>query len=168
MFKEKLLFICLFVSIAGCSNLEFVYKSSSEVNIINNKTQYSVNGENRVEIIQYLKKSLGALNDEPIYFLSVNSKKSVVASVIDKDSTASKFEIVYDINYNLKNLKEDCLISEKSISTKTSYNTKSSGYSFGTDISEKEALVKNLESNIKIFLNDIALSSSNLNCNNAS
>ena len=50
---------------------------------------------------------------------------------------------------------KNCIILEKSISTKNLYDAKSEGYSFGTDLAEKELSTKNLHSIIDQFLNHI-------------
>ena len=44
--------------------------------------------------------------------------------------------------YDLYNINKDCKIIELVVSTKDSYDTKSAGYNFGTDISKKETRTK--------------------------
>ena len=51
-------------------------------------------------------------------------------------------------------------------STENLYDAKSSGYSFGTDLAEKELSTKNLHSNIDQFLNELLIDDSNLKCKN--
>ena len=65
-----------------------------------------------------------------------------------------------------ENTSKNCLILEKKIETITSYNTKSAGYSFGSDLSKEELITKNIKSNIDMFFNDISLSNVKYNCNN--
>ena len=59
---------------------------------------------------------------------------------------------------SLKNFKtffsdntNNCLLIDKKITTESFYDAKSSGYSFGTDLAEKELSTKNLHSNIDRF-----------------
>ena len=98
----------------------------------------------------------------------IYSKKNTVASVIEKDATASKFDIEYKINYYLKNRKENCTIMTESIRTISSYDSKSEGYSFGTDLSEKEVSTINIHSNIDNFINNLSILKNNLSCKNES
>ena len=49
-----------------------------------------------------------------------------------------------------------------------SYNSKSAGYSFGTDVSKKEISTKAIHSNINKFLENLNTSILNLDCENES
>ena len=167
MIINKIIIILIFPLLVNCSDIEFVYKNPESLNFLEEKTQLSINGDDKPTIKDLLKNKLGSINDDPVFHLVVNSKKIVNALIVDKDATASKFDITYNLDYNLRNLKEDCLIISKTISTKSSYDSKSAGYSFGTDISEKETSIKNLESNLNKFLNNLIISKNKLSCNNA-
>ena len=57
-------------------------------------------------------------------------------------------------------------IVEKKISTENFYDAKSAGYSFGTDLAEKELSERNLHSNIDQFLDELSINYSDLKCNN--
>ena len=54
----------------------------------------------------------------------------------------------------------------KKISTENFYDAKSAGYSFGTDLAEKELSKRNLHSNIDQFLDELSINYSDLKCNN--
>ena len=82
----------------------------------------------------------------------MNSLKTESAIVINKDATASKFKIKYSINYDLYNLHKNCKVLNKEINTVSTYNAKAAGYSFGTDISQKESGVQNINNNINEFI----------------
>ena len=88
----------------------------------------------------------------------------MVAAVITKDATASKFNIKYTIIYNLYSLSLDCRIYNNKIVTENNYNAKSAGYSFGTDLSEIEASNNNVVKNINTFISSLNKMSEIENC----
>ena len=102
----------------------------------------------------------------PIYNLSIVSSSLVEAAVIEVDATASKFIIKHDLKYILYNTRSNCIILEKNIITKNSYFAKSAGYSFGTDLAEKELSIKTLHSNIDRFLGELLINYNDLKCKN--
>jgi len=59
-----------------------------------------------------------------------------------------------------------CVITEAKISTVSTYNLKSSGYSFGTDLAKKETARDNVEKNINEFFKFLIQNHSNLDCKN--
>ena len=69
----------------------------------------------------------------------------------------------------LKNRKENnCTIISKSIKTNSSYDSKSEGYSFGSDLSEKQVSTINIRSNIDDFINNLSILKTNFSCKNES
>ena len=84
--------------------------------------------------------------------------------MVEKDATASKFSIKYNISYRLRNNLKSCLLISKNIKTESYYDAKSSGYSFGTDVSEKESSVNNLQSNVDRFLDILAVEEFDEDC----
>ena len=167
MFKRILLLTPLLILIMGCSSLEFVYDSSYN-NKIKNKTLFSVSGDNKDIINSYLFNIIGEIVNTPVYKLSIDSNTSIEAVVIEIDATASKFVIEHKLKYILNNLDKNCTILEKEILTKSLYNAKSAGYSYGTDIAEKELSIKNLHSNIDQFLKELTINYNDLKCKNES
>jgi len=164
MIKKKILLLFFSLFIFSCSNFEFVYNSPDELNNIKNKTLLSVIGDDANIIDAYAKKSINLPGDTPDFHLTISSEKTVKAIIIDKDATASKFSVEYQLNYILKNLKESCTVTNKTIKNQTTYNSKSEGYSFGSDLSKNEVSTSILQSNIDNFFNDIVVSKINLNC----
>ena len=167
MYKKKLIVLCITLLLASCTSLDFVYKNNDHKIPIVYKTKYQVVGEDAEVLNSFLQKNLGSPEEGVFFDLFVDSSKKIDAAVIDKDATASKFNIIYSIFYNLKDSNRGCVIIQKTITTKTSYKTKSAGYSFGTDISEKEVSAKSIESNVNQFFNSLIISNKNLTCNNA-
>ncbi len=66
----------------------------------------------------------------------------------------------------INNINKKCIIFEKNILTNNLYDAKSAGYSFGTDLAEKELSTKNLRSNIDQFLSELSINYNNLKCKN--
>lgn len=161
----KLFYRSLFVFfLAGCSGFEFVYNDSLETNEIKGKTYLSIGGDNTEIIYAYAINKIQNNNTNNKYNLSINSKKTIEAMVVEKDATASKFNIKLNISYILSNNENNCVILEKNLITNSRYASKSAGYSFGTDLSEEESLVRNIHSNIDEFLSYLFRSEINFNC----
>ena len=106
------------------------------------------------------------MESNPSYILSIVSSGSIEAAVIEVDATASKFIIKHDLKYTLNSVKKNCVIFERNILTNNLFDAKSAGYSFGTDLAEKELSTKNLHSNIDQFLSELSINYNNLNCKN--
>ena len=160
------LFFCLiFIS---CSNFEFVYDYPSSIKNLQNKTLLSIAGDDIDIINSYLLNKLRPLTEkkEYDYILIIYSKKNITASVIEKDATASKFNIEYKINYYLKNREENCTIISRSIETNSTFDSKSEGYSFGSDLSESQSATMNVQSNIDNFMNDLSILKTDFSCKN--
>ena len=165
--KNTFFVICLFLFLSNCGGFEFVYKSNDESFSIKNLTKIYVNGDNASQVYILMRDLVGDnKNNSPKYSLSANVIKEENAEVITKDATASKFNIKYSISYELYNLNKSCNILNKQINTVSTYNTKSAGYSFGTDLSEKESNANNIIKNINEFITSLNELISLDNCNN--
>ena len=167
MIKRIFFITSLFVLIISCSNFEFVYNTSFQtIDKISKNTLLSISGDNKDIINSYLLNKIGNAESSPAYNLSIFSISSIEAAIIEIDATASKFMIKHDLKYTLSSVKKNCLIFEKNIITNNLYDAKSAGYSFGTDLAEKELSTKNLHSNIDQFLNELSINHSSLECKN--
>ena len=161
--KTILLLICS--TIISCSNFEFVYDFSDGLEKLHEETSLSIEGVDNDIINAYILSKLRTTNtDDALYLLTVTSSKRILAIVVEKDATASKFNIEHEITYNLKNIEINCIIVEDRIKTIDSYDSKSEGYSFGSDLSEKEVTINNIHSNINEFFNILILSKNNFTC----
>ena len=165
MIKRIFFLIPLLVLIISCSDFKFVYNAAS-FDKIKVKTLFSISGDNKGIINSYLSSKIGNVESNPAYILSIVSSGSIEATVIEIDATASKFMIKHDLKYTVNSVKKNCVIFEKNILTNNLYDAKSAGYSFGTDLAEKELSTKNLHSNIDQFLNEFSINYSNLKCKN--
>ena len=165
MIKRIFFLIPLLVLVISCSGFEFVYTIDS-FDKIKEKIFFSIRGDNKDIINSYLLNKIGNAESSPAYNLSIFSISSIEAAVIEIDATASKFMIKHDLKYTLSSVKKNCLIFEKNIITNNLYDAKSAGYSFGTDLAEKELSTKNLHSNIDQFLTELSINYNNLKCKN--
>ena len=156
------LLICVFI--LSCSNFEFVYKNVPDVNKIEGKTHLIINGDDTEIIYAYAVNKLKNNESDYIYELIIQSKKIIEAVVVEKDATASKFNIKLDFFYSLSNKNNNCLVLNKSFVTLSTYDSKSGGYSFGSDLSQKEVLTRNIHSNIDEFLAYLIRSDTELDC----
>ena len=165
MIKRIFFLIPLLVLIISCSDFEFVYNIAS-FDKIKEKTLFSIRGDDKSVINSYVLNKFGKAGSDPVYVLYIVSDGSIEAVVIESDATASKFMIKHDLKYTLNNMGKNCIIFEKNILTKILYDAKSAGYSFGTDLAEKELSEKNLHSNIDQFLNELSINYDYLECKN--
>ena len=149
---KKLYLLFIFIILNNCGGFEFAYKTNDNIFLLKDTTKVGVSGDSAYDIHVSLKDLIGNNQDNPKYILTVNSTKTEVADSINKDATASKFIIKYSINYDLYNLIKNCQIFYKEIATTSVYNTKSAGYSFGTNLSKNESSIKNIDNNIDDFI----------------
>ena len=139
----------IFFVISACSNLEFVYKTTGTSFKIKDKVYTYVDGTDSTEIYNYLRSKIGsASSDNHKYKMIIKSRNVEKAEIIDKDATASKFSVEYIFLYNFYNTEKNCKVFEKEFSTKDFYDSKSEGYSFGTDFSKNELSKKLIQKNI--------------------
>ena len=150
---NKILFIITIIFILNnCGGFEFVYKTNKNDFLIHNAINIGVSGDDADRVYISLRDVVGDQEDSPKYRLLVNSAKTESAVVINKDATASKFKIEYSINYDFYNLYNNCKVFNKKITTVSTYSAKAAGYSFGTDMSQKESGAQNINNNINEFI----------------
>ena len=165
MFIKSFLFFFTIMTLLGCSNLEFVYNFKDNIKYFHEQTLVNVSGDDSDSLSGYVHSRLKPnKSNSPVYELNIKSDKDVSASVIETDGTASKFSIKYNIRYKLKNSIKNCMLLDQKITTESFYDAKSSGYSFGTDISETESSINNLQSNADEFLRALSVVEFDNNC----
>lgn len=163
---KKFSYIPIFLFILGCSGFEFIYDKSPILEALTSNTVFSVEGDDTQIIKSYLRERLGYSKDNNSYIIKTGSKKIETNLVIEKDATASKININHKIDYTLIMAEDNCIILEKNFSTKSTYDSKSSGYNFGTDISKADISQQNIENNIEKFLTFISTNIDILECSN--
>ena len=156
--------LIIFTFLLSCSNFEFVYNNVSDNNKIKDKTLLAISGDDTEIVYAYAINKIKNNEKNSLYKLSIVSTKVVEAVVVEKDATASKFNIKLSIFYKLLNTNKNCLILEKNFMTNSTYDSKSAGYSFGTDLSEKGALTRAIHSNFDEFLLYLKGFDDKLNC----
>lgn len=162
---KKILFILtIFLFLNNCGGFEFVYNTSDNELLLKDTTRIIVDGDEAYRVFILLNDRIGYNEDSPKYKLLVNSIQTETAATIDKDATASKFIIKYLISYDLYNLNKNCKILNKKITTYSTYNAKSAGYSFGTSFSQKESITQNINKNITEFISFIKTFAKINNC----
>ena len=164
---KKIILLTLMFLVYGCTNLEFVYKQNRTLVQIENQTIFAIEGDDKPIILAYLSQRLG-INEtaKPNYLLEIKSIKTEKIQAINQDSTASKSRISYEMRYTLRDFKNDCKILQNTINSNVSYDSKSSGYSFNTDMAKIDISQKSVEENIEKFFNYLNINLINMACKN--
>ena len=148
----------------GCQGFEFVYDKSPTIKLLENNTQVIISGDDISIIKSQLKNVVGISTSSAKFMLLVSSSKTSNNVVIKDTQTVSQIEINHILNYNLQKKSGGCVVAEAKISTASTYNLKSSGYSFGTDLAKKETVNDNIKKNINAFFKLLTNNHSNLDC----
>ena len=150
----------------GCQGFEYVYDKSPTIKSLENNAEVIISGDDTGIIKSKLKNVVGTSTSGAKFMLLVSSSKTSNNVVIKDTQIVSQIEINHIVNYSLQKKDEGCVIAEAKISTVSTYNLKSSGYSFGTDSEKKETVYYNVEKNINDFFQFIIHNHPNLNCKN--
>ena len=111
--KKILYILSIILILNSCDGFEFIYKLNKNDSLIKNTTNIDIGGDDADQIYILLRDRVGNQEDSPKYKLLVHSLKTESAKVINKDATASKFNIKYSINYELYNLHKNCKIFKR-------------------------------------------------------
>ena len=149
---NKIKYIIIFFLIGGCSSIEFTYKNDLINSPLDNNIQILIKGDDKSIISREVKSSFNE-KEGADFVLEITSKKTQKNQTINTDGTASKILITHSLKYYLKNTAYECNILEKNISSSSTFDSKSAGYNFGTDVSAKELLIENITRNIADFIN---------------
>ena len=148
---------------AACSQFETVYKNK---NILKNNVKVSVSGDMSQQASSYLASLLGTKDSDVKYALFFSSNKTKKKLVISTSSVATKYRTVISSNYSLYDNFLKCEVYNSGIVTSNDFDSRSEGYSFGSDAAEKNSELDNLKNNINIFLFEIDRYSDGLVCLN--
>ena len=162
----KIFLITLTTLIVGCQGFEFVYDKPPTIKQLENSTRVIVSGDDNDLIKSQLNNLIGKSSSDATFSLIIASIKTSSNVVIESNQTVSQIEIEHILNYSLQKKNSGCVISEVKISSDSTYNLKSSGYSFGTDLAKKETSKNNIEKNINDFFKFLINNNFNLNCIN--
>lgn len=162
--KTLVLFFVLLTS--GCANYSFVYDTKTNKNILDNLVSVEISGDDSSTIKQNLTKKININNDSNTHILLISSKRKNQNLVVKENQTASKIEITYEIEYSLKSQSSQCLVLNKKIITSSSYNSRSAGLSFGSDLSKQKILEDTIKQNLKVFLEYVQVEHPEIECKN--
>ena len=158
--------LLFFVFLVSCSSIEFVYDKKYNVDkYIKNTKIVSLNEKNEY-LISYLSKKIENNEESNEYTLKISSQLVETITSTNQDQSAASYYINNIVEYELINNSEKCAVYLDIIETGFSYNTKSAGYSFGTDKSIEKSKNQNLEYNAEVFLKQISSLSKNEVCIN--
>ena len=144
----RFLFVLFFL--LGCSNLEFVYEKKDK-NFLKNSTTLEIRGVQKNIVYSQFVNLIGK-DVEKIYSLDIEVYENISKEVVGSDSATSKYTVSHTISYKLIKENNKCSLLEKKITTTNSYNSKSAGYNFGTDVSKTTTIKNNITNNIVDFL----------------
>ena len=162
----KIFLLSLATLIVSCQGFEFTYDKSPTIKLLEYNTFVTISGDDIDIIISQLNNVVGASTSSGEFTLMVTSSKTSNNIVIKDNQTVSQIEIKHILNYSLQKGGADCIVTEAKISTSSTYNLKSSGYSFGTDLAKIETAHDNIEKNINDFFQFLNNNHSNLDCKN--
>ena len=162
LIKKTFLFL-LFSVIVSCSNFTFVYDNKKTEIPIKNETLVSVSGDKTNIIGLYLNKTIGKASN-PNFKLKIISEQSEFNLVTKDNQVVTVINLQYNINYVLESIVDRCVIINKSILTEASYDKKSSGYNFGSDLSKLNLAEELVEENIDKFFDYLKNNQESLNC----
>jgi len=162
--RVKIFLIALLALLFSCQGFEFVYDKSPTIKLLDNNTEVIIAGDDIGLIKSQLNNFIGSSAKSGIFKLIITSSKTSNNVVIKDNQTVSQIEIKHILDYSLQKKDLGCIISKTTISSASTYNLKSSGYSFGTDLAKNETIHDNIEKNINDFFEFLNLNHSNLNC----
>ncbi len=145
---KKLICIFVFLFVASCSNIEFIYnKDSNVINPIYGKTKVVVSGADLVFINSYIPMLFGNYENKK-YDLEIVIEEKKTKRSIEVNQAASNIRYEIRFFYTLISKEKKCVLYEKEIVSYFSIIPKSAGYNYGTDSSlEKKyelAIIDNL------------------------
>tara|TARA_Y100001970_G_C13870402_1_gene668726 strand:- start:93 stop:665 length:573 start_codon:yes stop_codon:yes gene_type:complete len=155
LFKKLVVFISLTLFV-NCAGLQPLYNTEQDVEvaeILANVDVKPIGGRYGVVLRNELKKVFGTKDRESqeiLYTLQADiSIGSTKFTFYNADGTSSSPGVKIYLNYELYD-ELDCLIFSVKNTTKANYNTQSGGYDYGNKASEKSAIIKNIEYNVKL------------------
>ena len=137
MLVKKIFLVFVFL-IVSCKDINFTYKNNSNIsNPIYNKSIVEIRGKEILNSYKYISEYFGG-GENLEYELDIFIEEIQTKRSVKSNQAVSKVDYELVFTYKLKSLKEECIVNERSISSKFSYTPKSSGYNFGSDQSLKK------------------------------
>ena len=150
---SKVYLFSFFLLIASCSNLEFVYED--DINLTNplyKKTSFVMSGLDMPSLYGNGLRYLGEA-EEIFYKLQINIKEEKTKRSVQANQAVSKLDYKLIFDYELFNIKKNCVIFNKEIVSRFSFEPRSSGYNFSSDQSLKKLYQQSGKNNLLQLIN---------------
>ena len=146
-------FIFAILLLASCSSLKPLYSEGNEINqIIANMKIFPIEGRYGVflknELTETFGTKVGSSEEDSYSLVSEITTSTGGVESFSSDGTASRSGASVSVSYSIVD-ERGCSIFGKTISTDSTYNTKSGGYDFGNIASQRSAIERNIEYNVK-------------------
>ena len=152
--KDFILFFLMLCFLSACSNIEFSHKKDKLNNQLYNNTNIKITGDEIPFLNSIVLTKLGTSENGAFYLeINISEKKTKMAIKTNQVSTRIDYEI--EINYILKNKSKKCKVLTKKQYSRFSFIPKSEGYNFGSDKFLESLYIRNIESNIGQFLDNL-------------
>ena len=166
MINKKIIFVFSFLVLYACSDFVFVYNTDDEerLNLLQNETLAIISGSDTNILRALLNKRIKENINEK-YQLFVNINKKEIDLVTESNQVVTVVKIQYKTDYTLNATNNKCLVYQKNITLESSYNAKSEGYSFGSDLSKEKAEEELLQNSVDVFFDSLKIENPKLKCN---
>ena len=165
MLKIVYLFL-LSLTLFNCSSFEMVYGDKKNLESLNENTKLEITGDDSSLIRTALKREIGNTKEISKMNLEVSSIKNIRKSITEKNQITTQYEIEYNINYLLTRDDGMCVLANFYNEVKSSYASKSSGFSYGSDVEERETKKDLVNLSINNFFDYVLFHNRLLECKN--
>ena len=160
---NKSFLILVFFIASACADITFVHNNKHIESILLNQTALAIKGDSINTINLLLGEKIKNSENEK-FRLEITSNKKEMNLITESNQVATVIKIQYKIIYRLSLVEKNCLFLQKQVVTEATYNSKSAGYSFGTDLSKSKINEETIENNIEKFLNYVSNNSNDIKC----
>tara|TARA_X000000950_G_scaffold176943_1_gene214790 strand:+ start:612 stop:1112 length:501 start_codon:yes stop_codon:yes gene_type:complete len=130
---SKIYLISILLFLTSCSNLEFVYKNDLNLNNpIYKKTSFALSG---LEIQSFYAQNLRYFGeyDQELYKLVIDIGEEKTKRSVKSNQAISKLDYKLTFKYQLLNNNKNCIVYNKQIISRFTFEPRSAGYNFGSD-----------------------------------
>ena len=139
--------------VLSCSKIEFVYKNDIDTNKdIYNKTSVVISGIDIPSLYGHSLRYLGN-DDKGLYLIKINIDEKKIKRSVQSNQAISKLDYKLFFKYELSNVEKQCVIYEKEIITRFTFEPQSSGYNFGSDESLDKQYETSARDSLQQFIN---------------
>tara|TARA_B100000989_G_scaffold229431_1_gene176321 strand:+ start:4219 stop:4719 length:501 start_codon:yes stop_codon:yes gene_type:complete len=152
----KIYLISTLLFLASCNNIKFVYKNDlNSNNPIYKKTSFALSG---LEIQSFYGQNLRYFGEyeEELYKLIINIDEEKTKRSVKSNQALSKLDYKLIFKYQLLNNKINCVVHNKQLISRFTYEPRSAGYNFGSDQSLIDLYNQAGGKNLQQFINSLA------------